>query len=245
MGVKHEVLNAKNHEREAHIVAQAGRKGAVTVSTNMAGRGTDIVLGGNAEFQARDFLEKQNKNPELVPKEEWEATLARFKAETDQEHEEVVKLGGLHILGTERHESRRIDNHRPRRAARATREAPASTSRSRTICSHWGEDAEPHAPPRHGGGRADRIEDDHQAHRRGAGSRRSAALRIAQTSSRVRRRHEQAAAGRLWHAPPVARRRGAERTNLRNGARHYWRFRRCPLPKTSSNGISTDSETIS
>ncbi len=118
MGVKHEVLNAKNHEREAHIIAQAGRKGAVTVSTNMAGRGTDILLGGNAEVQARDFLQKQNKDPEQMPKEEWEATLARFKQETDRNHEEVVALGGLHIVGTERHESRRIDNQLRGRAGR-------------------------------------------------------------------------------------------------------------------------------
>src|SRR5580692_1910887 len=77
MGVKHEVLNAKNHEREASIVAQAGRKGAVTVSTNMAGRGTDILLGGNPEVHAKEFLRKQNKDPDQIPKEEWEATLAR------------------------------------------------------------------------------------------------------------------------------------------------------------------------
>ena len=118
MGVRHEVLNAKNHEREAHIVAQAGRKGAVTVSTNMAGRGTDILLGGNPEFQARDFLEKQGKDPDQLPKEEWTETLLRFKADTDRNHEEVVALGGLHIVGTERHESRRIDNQLRGRAGR-------------------------------------------------------------------------------------------------------------------------------
>ena len=99
MGVKHEVLNAKNHEREATIVAQAGRKGAVTVSTNMAGRGTDILLGGNPEVQAKEFLRKQTKDPDQIPKEEWEATLAKFKEETDRDHEEVVALGGLHIVG--------------------------------------------------------------------------------------------------------------------------------------------------
>src|SRR3982074_2527610 len=97
MGVKHEVLNAKNHEREAGIVAQAGRKNAVTVSTNMAGRGTDILLGGNPEIQAKEFLRKQNKDPDQIPKEEWESTLAKFKEETDRDHEEVVALGGLHI----------------------------------------------------------------------------------------------------------------------------------------------------
>ena len=118
MGVKHEVLNAKQHEREAHIVAQAGSKGAVTVSTNMAGRGTDILLGGNPEFRARESLRKKGKNPDLIPKEEWDAVLKEFKAQTDLEHDEVVKLGGLHILGTERHEARRIDNQLRGRAGR-------------------------------------------------------------------------------------------------------------------------------
>jgi len=118
MGVKHEVLNAKNHEREASIVAQAGRKGAVTVSTNMAGRGTDILLGGNPEIYAKEFLRKQNKDPDQMPKEEWQAVLARFKQETDRDHEEVVGLGGLHIVATERHESRRIDNQLRGRSGR-------------------------------------------------------------------------------------------------------------------------------
>ncbi len=118
MGVKHEVLNAKNHEREAFIVAQAGRKSAVTVSTNMAGRGTDILLGGNAEFQAKEYLRKQNKDPDQVPKPEWEAVLLKFKEEREREHEEVVKAGGLFILGTERHEARRIDNQLRGRSGR-------------------------------------------------------------------------------------------------------------------------------
>src|SRR5437016_11219785 len=118
MGVKHEVLNAKNHEREAYIVAQAGRKGAVTVSTNMAGRGTDILLGGNPESTAHEALRKQNINPDNLSKQEWEETLAKYKAVTDKEHDEVVAVGGLHILGTERHESRRIDNQLRGRAGR-------------------------------------------------------------------------------------------------------------------------------
>ncbi len=117
-GVRHEILNAKNHEREAYIVAQAGRKGAVTVSTNMAGRGTDILLGGNPESQARERLLKENKDPDSIPRAEWEAMYQAVKAQTDKEHDEVVALGGLHIVGTERHDSRRIDNQLRGRAGR-------------------------------------------------------------------------------------------------------------------------------
>jgi preprotein translocase subunit SecA len=126
MGVKHEVLNAKNHEREAFIIAQAGRKNAVTVSTNMAGRGTDILLGGNPEFLTKEYLKKENKDPDLYQtspagspeRTEWDRVLARFRDETSTEHDEVVSLGGLHVLGTERHESRRIDNQLRGRAGR-------------------------------------------------------------------------------------------------------------------------------
>ncbi|HEY7304457.1 MAG TPA: preprotein translocase subunit SecA [Bryobacteraceae bacterium] len=118
MGVRHEVLNAKNHEREAHIVAQAGRKGAVTVSTNMAGRGTDILLGGNPDFLLEDRLRKYGKTAELLPPEELERIRNEVKGEFEAEHNEVVALGGLHILGTERHESRRIDNQLRGRAGR-------------------------------------------------------------------------------------------------------------------------------
>ena len=118
MGIKHEVLNAKQHEREAYIVAQAGRKGAVTVSTNMAGRGTDILLGGNPEHLAAEAVRKQGRNRDLMTAEEWAAEVAKQKEITDKEHEEVVELGGLYILGTERHESRRIDNQLRGRAGR-------------------------------------------------------------------------------------------------------------------------------
>ncbi len=125
-GVKHEILNAKNHEREAFIVAQAGRKGAVTVSTNMAGRGTDILLGGNPEFTAKEYLRKQNKDPDYMQtcavttpeRLEWEEVYTRFKNEWQGDHDEVVALGGLHIVGTERHDSRRIDNQLRGRAGR-------------------------------------------------------------------------------------------------------------------------------
>ena len=126
MGVKHEVLNAKNHEREAFIIAQAGRKGAVTVSTNMAGRGTDILLGGNPEFLTKEYLKKENKDPDVFQtspagspeRAEWDQVMARFRAETSSEHDEVIAAGGLHVLGTERHESRRIDNQLRGRAGR-------------------------------------------------------------------------------------------------------------------------------
>jgi preprotein translocase subunit SecA len=141
-GVKHEVLNAKQHEREAYIVAQAGRKGVLTVSTNMAGRGTDILLGGNAEFMTKDACLKEKLAERLppdqeafgadehfvyffhlesfyrVPKPKWTALFAKFKEQCEREHEEVVALGGLHILGTERHEARRIDNQLRGRAGR-------------------------------------------------------------------------------------------------------------------------------
>ncbi len=142
MGVKHEVLNAKHHEREAYIVAQAGRKGAVTVATNMAGRGTDILLGGNPEFMTKEACLKDRiaeplpKGQEAyvsdqhyyyfqhqgvfyrVPRAKWDEIYAKYKAQCDREHDEVVALGGLHIIGTERHEARRIDNQLRGRAGR-------------------------------------------------------------------------------------------------------------------------------
>jgi len=117
--VRHEVLNAKNHEREAHIVAQAGRRGSVTVSTNMAGRGTDILLGGNPDAMARDIMRTQGKDPDREEfSADWERTLAEVKVACQVEHDEVVALGGLHIVGTERHDSRRIDNQLRGRAGR-------------------------------------------------------------------------------------------------------------------------------
>lgn len=133
-GVKHDVLNAKQHEREAEIVAQAGRLGAVTIATNMAGRGTDIVLGGNPEFMAKDEMRQKGYAKEMieqvdsfVPSDDadiqaaraiYEDLLARKKKETAKEAEEVIARGGLYILGTERHESRRIDNQLRGRSGR-------------------------------------------------------------------------------------------------------------------------------
>ena len=118
-GIKHNVLNAKQHEREAYIIAQAGRKGAVTIATNMAGRGTDILLGGNAEFMAKENLDSKGITPEHPDYEKLKnAALDDARKITEAEHAEVVKLGGLHVIGTERHESRRIDNQLRGRAAR-------------------------------------------------------------------------------------------------------------------------------
>ncbi|HEX3352079.1 MAG TPA: preprotein translocase subunit SecA [Terriglobales bacterium] len=143
--IKHVVLNAKYHEREAEIVAQAGRKGMVTIATNMAGRGTDILLGGNPEFMAKQECVKkglaqplraaQGKiqvnvdetkstvwyyagNEYVVPTDQWNEIFNRYKAQTDKEHDEVTEVGGLHIFGTERHEARRIDNQLRGRAGR-------------------------------------------------------------------------------------------------------------------------------
>ena len=133
-GIKHEVLNAKFHAREAEIVAQAGKKGAVTIATNMAGRGTDIILGGNAEYMARHELVKMDMPEELIVEatgfadtdnEEiiearriYQEFYNKYKAELKDEHDEVIRLGGLYIIGTERHESRRIDNQLRGRAGR-------------------------------------------------------------------------------------------------------------------------------
>jgi preprotein translocase subunit SecA len=121
-GIPHQVLNAKHHEREAEIVAQAGRLGAVTIATNMAGRGTDILLGGNPEFLAKKELKEKGITPERVGEEKYrgiyEETLKKYKEITEKEKEKVKELGGLYIIGTERNESRRIDNQLRGRAGR-------------------------------------------------------------------------------------------------------------------------------
>ncbi len=118
-GIKHNILNAKHHEKEAYIIAQAGRFGAVTIATNMAGRGTDILLGGNPEYLAKEELEKRGITPDS-PDYEMQKNQALKEARelTEKEHRQVVEAGGLHVIGTERHESRRIDNQLRGRAAR-------------------------------------------------------------------------------------------------------------------------------
>ncbi|TLM98391.1 MAG: preprotein translocase subunit SecA, partial [Actinobacteria bacterium] len=117
-GIKHNVLNAKFHEMEAHIVAQAGRLGAVTIATNMAGRGTDIILGGNAEFLWEEIVRERGVQPEEATEEQRESALAEAKRICAEEHVRVVEAGGLTVIGTERHESRRIDNQLRGRAGR-------------------------------------------------------------------------------------------------------------------------------
>jgi preprotein translocase subunit SecA len=117
-GIKHETLNAKFHEKESGIIAQAGRTGAVTIATNMAGRGTDILLGGNPAGLASEILHKRGLNPAQVDKATYDEALAEARKTTDEDHERVVEAGGLHIVGTERHDSRRIDNQLRGRAGR-------------------------------------------------------------------------------------------------------------------------------
>ena len=117
-GIPHNVLNAKNHEREAEIIAQAGRLGAVTISTNMAGRGTDILLGGNPDFLAKEILKKKGLTPETATEEQYSEALREAQRITLEEKQKVIELGGLAVIGTERHESRRIDNQLRGRAGR-------------------------------------------------------------------------------------------------------------------------------
>jgi preprotein translocase subunit SecA len=117
-GIKHQVLNAKQHEREATIIAQAGRPGAVTIATNMAGRGVDILLGGNPEGLARELLQKQGVEVTQATPEQWQAALEQATKQCEQDRQKVIDAGGLMVLGTERHEARRIDNQLRGRSGR-------------------------------------------------------------------------------------------------------------------------------
>ncbi len=117
-GIPHHILNAKHHEKEAYIIAQAGRVGVVTIATNMAGRGTDILLGGNPEYLAKEIIQSWGKNPENATEEEWKKAFEEAYRITEEEKEKVRKLGGLLVIGTERHESRRIDNQLRGRSGR-------------------------------------------------------------------------------------------------------------------------------
>ena len=240
-GVPHEVLNAKQHERESNIVAQAGRKGAVTVATNMAGRGTDILLGGNPEAMTREYFLKnrlampyaqapavipadtQSPNGEAapsavpmvlfqhegkifqVPVDQWKPIFEQFAQQCKAEHDEVVALGGLHILGTERHEARRIDNQL---RGRAGRQGDPGSSRfflclEDDLMRIFGGERVTGAdvPLRHDRRRADRIQADFAAHRDRAKIGRSAKLRRSQTPAGIRRCDEQAARNHLWYSP--------------------------------------------
>ncbi len=232
-GIKHVVLNAKYHAQEAEFVAQAGRKGTVTIATNMAGRGTDILLGGNPEFMARQQLLGEQKAERLpkgeerftdddefvhfyhldgfykAPRADWDRVFNHFKQQTDAEHKEVVDVGGLHIIGTERHEARRIDNQLRGRAGRQGDPglvAVLHVARRRSdahlrLRSH----RRPHAAPRNGRRRAHRARHGDQGDRARAETGRGAELRHQKTPPRVRRRHEQAAREHLRAAPRAAR----------------------------------------
>ena len=233
-GIRHEVLNAKYHEREAEIVAQAGRESAVTIATNMAGRGTDILLGGNPDFLSKEILRKRGLDPVTAAAPEREAALAEARRITEPEHQRVVERGGLHIVGTERHEARRIDNQLRGRSGRQ-----GDPGSSRFYLSLAGRPAAhlrlaarraDHGAPGHGGGRADRAQARDPRDRHGAEARRDPQLRDPQAPARVRRRDEQAARGHLRDAPPDPRGREPGRDHRRVGRRarreHPRRLRR-------------------
>ena len=250
-GVRHVVLNAKFHEKEAEIVAQAGRLGMVTIATNMAGRGTDILLGGNSEFMARqDLVRKQQARavsaaegaispvagPGMVrfyytgqefetTQDAWDAAVAAHEAAAKIEHEAVIAAGGLHILGTERHESRRVDNQL---RGRAGRQGDPGASRfflsleddlMRIFAREWVSTL----LQRLGMEEGVPIESRHDLppHRGRAEGRRNPELRVPQTRPRVRRRHEQAARSRLRPPPPAHGRRRPEAAHHRRLPLHH------------------------
>ena len=229
--IPHAVLNAKHHEREAFVVAQAGRKGAITVSTNMAGRGTDILLGGNPEMIAKLEFSEQGRDPDAEP-EAFAEVVEKHDAACKAEGEEVRKLGGLHILGTERHESRRIDNQL---RGRAGRQGDPGSSRfylslEDDLMRIFAGDRVKSLMERMGMPDDEPIEHPWvtQEHPGRAAQGRGAQLRHPQAPARIRRRHERAAQDGL-QAPPAApprhlqarearRRRQAHRQDARHQA---------------------------
>ena len=243
--IPHNVLNAKQHEREAYIVAQAGRKGAVTISTNMAGRGTDIILGGNPEFMARAEVDPENagKPGARAAPERRARSRRRSRASSRQceaEKQEVLAAGGLHILGTERHESRRIDNQL---RGRAGRQGDPGSSRfylslEDDLMRIFGAERITGLMERLG------MEEDvpiehglvNRADRERAEEGRGPQLRHPQEPARVRRRHEPAAQDDLCAAPAGAR--GALRARAVGGGEEGGQDRRrtwpCPPSRAST-----------
>ena len=207
----HEVLNAKQHAREAEIVAQAGRPKAVTIATNMAGRGTDIVLGGAIEPQILTLREDAAVEPT-----EKERAISKLRAEWQVRHDAVIAAGGLHIVGTERHESRRIDNQL---RGRAGRQGDPGSSRfylslEDPLLRIFGGErlGLDHAAPQDARGRADRAPDRQPLDREGAEPRRVAQLRHPQAAARIRRRRQRPAPRDLPAAQRAARSRRTSRT---------------------------------
>ncbi len=197
-GIPHNILNAKHHEREAEIIAQAGRAGAVTISTNMAGRGTDILLGGNPKFLARSMME------EGADEEAYRKAFEKALPTVQKEKEKVVQLGGLHVLGTERHEARRIDNQlrgtgRPAGRSRILQVLPLSGGRPPENL-RCGANLRHHGPAGNGRGSADRAQTRQQCHREGPEKPGGPQLRNPETPSRIRQRHEPTAGGDLYPA---------------------------------------------
>ena len=211
-GIAHNVLNAKQHEREADIVAQAGAPGTVTIATNMAGRGTDIVLGGNWEAEAA--------KAEGADSAAAEADIERIKREWQVRHDQVIEAGGLHIIGTERHESRRIDNQLRGtfRTPRRPRIVAFLPVHGRQLDAHLRlrPDARHHAVHRLGEGRGHRAPHGQQRHREGAAQSGGAQLRHSQESARIRRRLQRPAPSHL----PAAPRPDGRGRHLRDHHRH-------------------------